>query len=131
MPQIQFFNSFIFGTRWCKPLIFQNLIIWSYSIHSWKYQRSTTLCCKDIEIRIQDFVAKSQFFYFQVPEYVFKIQLKLKRKNYYIEKFYKFQKIIILRNSASSEKYLYWKILQIPKNYYIEKFYKRPKNLVI
>ena len=50
----------IFATWWCKPLIFQILIILSLSINSLKYLRSTKLGYKDIEIRKSEFVAKTQ-----------------------------------------------------------------------
>ena len=35
--------------------------IWSNKIHRLKYQGSTTMGCKDIEIRKSEFVAKTQF----------------------------------------------------------------------
>ena len=35
--------------------------IWSNKIHRLKYQGSTTIGCKDIEIRKSEFVAKTQF----------------------------------------------------------------------
>ena len=54
-------NPYIFATRWCKPLIFQIMIIGSNKIHSLKYLRFTTLRCKDIGIRKSEFVAKTQF----------------------------------------------------------------------
>ena len=38
-----------------------NFDIWSNRIHRLKYKRSMTLCCKDIEIRKQEFVANTQF----------------------------------------------------------------------
>ena len=44
-----------------QPLIFQTLIIWSNIIHSLKYQRSTTLDRKDIEIRKSEFVKNLWF----------------------------------------------------------------------
>ena len=43
---------------WCKPLIFQTLIIWSSWIYSLKYLRSTTLGCKDLGSWKSEFVAK-------------------------------------------------------------------------
>ena len=36
------------------------LIIWSNRIHSWKYQRSTSLVSKDLQIRKVEFVTKTQ-----------------------------------------------------------------------
>jgi len=54
-------KSNIFGTRCCKPLIFQTQIIWSNRIHSLKYLRSTTFGSKDIINRKSEFVAKTQF----------------------------------------------------------------------
>ena len=53
-------TTYIFAIRLCKPLIFQTMIIWSNTIHSLKYQRFTTLGCKDKGIRISEFVAKTQ-----------------------------------------------------------------------
>ena len=53
-----FCKTYIFSTLWCKPLIFQ-----TYIIYSLKYERSTSLGCKDIEIRKSEFAAKSQFLY--------------------------------------------------------------------
>ena len=61
MPQIKFSNSYIFATRWRKPLIFQTYIIWANQIHSLKYLRSTTLGFKDKEIIKSQFVTKTQF----------------------------------------------------------------------
>ena len=55
--------SYIYETWWCKALIFQTLIIWSYRIHSLKYKRSMTLGCKDTRIRKSWFVARIQFFF--------------------------------------------------------------------
>ena len=50
-------------TWWCKPLIFQILTSWSncHIIHALKYQRSTTIGCKDLKIRQSEFVASVQF----------------------------------------------------------------------
>ena len=42
-------------------MIFQTKTISSYRIHSLKYQRSSTLGCKDIGIEKLEFVAKTQF----------------------------------------------------------------------
>ena len=53
---LKFSNFYISATSGYKPLIFQ-----SYRINSWKYLRSTTLGGQDIEIRIFEFVAKTQF----------------------------------------------------------------------
>ena len=61
--KFNFCNPYIFATWLYKPLIFQTHIIWSNSIHSLKFQRSTTLGCSDIEIRKSEFVAKAQFLY--------------------------------------------------------------------
>ena len=52
---------YIFAIWWCKPFIFQTYIIWYNSIHSLKYLRYTTLCCKDIGIRKSEIGAKTQF----------------------------------------------------------------------
>ena len=38
--KLWFYNRHIFSTWWCKPLIFQTIIIWSKMIHSLKYLRS-------------------------------------------------------------------------------------------
>ena len=46
-----------------KPLIFQAEMILSNRIHNLVYLRSTTLGCKDIEIRKSEFVVKTQFLY--------------------------------------------------------------------
>ena len=54
-------NTSIFSTWWCKPSIFQTIIMWSKYIYSVKYQRSPTFDCKDIGIRKSEFVAKTQF----------------------------------------------------------------------
>ena len=62
LPQNQFSNPYIFGTWWCKPLIFQTLIIWYNIIHCLKYLRSTILGCKDIWIRNSEFVARLNSF---------------------------------------------------------------------
>ena len=40
-------------------------MIWSDRIHNSKYQRSTTFGWKDIGIRKSEFVAKTQFVFFQ------------------------------------------------------------------
>ena len=45
--QLKFSYPFIFSIWWCKPLIFQTSNIWYNSIHSLKYQRSTTLGRKE------------------------------------------------------------------------------------
>ena len=45
--QLEFSYPFIFSICWCNPLIFQTSNIWSNSIHSLKYQRSTTLGRKE------------------------------------------------------------------------------------
>ena len=59
--KIKYLNPNIFRTRCCKPLIFQNLIIWFNRIHSLKYLRSTKFGSKDIVIRKSEFVTKTQF----------------------------------------------------------------------
>ena len=58
--KLWFYNRHIFSTGWCKPLIFQTIIIWSKMIHSLKYLRSPTFKCKDIG-RKSEFVTKTQF----------------------------------------------------------------------
>ena len=60
--KIKFSNPFFLATWWLKPFILQTKIIWSYTIYSLKYLRSTPWDCKDIEIRKSKFVAKTQFF---------------------------------------------------------------------
>ena len=59
--KLKYSNSYTFGTRCCKPLIFQIQNIWSNRIHGLKYLRSTTFGSKDIVIRKSEFVAKTQF----------------------------------------------------------------------
>ena len=54
-------NPYIFAICWRKPLIFQTLAILSIIIYSLKYQRSTTLGCKDIGILKIDFVTETHF----------------------------------------------------------------------
>ena len=49
--KLWFYICHIFSTWWCKPLIFQTIIIWSKMSHSLKYLRSPTIKCKDIWIR--------------------------------------------------------------------------------
>ena len=56
-------TTYIFAIRLCKPLIFQIIIIWSNTIQSLNYQRFTTLGCEDKEIRVLEFVAKTQILY--------------------------------------------------------------------
>jgi len=52
MHKLKFSNtSNIFATWWCKPLIFQSTNIWSDKDHHFKYQWSTTSCCKVILTR--------------------------------------------------------------------------------
>ena len=67
LPQILILKSYIFSTWWCKPLIFQTIIIWSKMIDSLKYLRSPTLKCKDIGIRKSEFVTKTQFLCIKLP----------------------------------------------------------------
>ena len=59
-----FYNPYIFAVWWCKPLIFQTIIIWSKRIYSLKYQRSPIYTYIEIGIRKSEFVAKTQFLYF-------------------------------------------------------------------
>ena len=66
-PQILILKSYIFAIWWCKPLIFQTIIIWSKMIDSLKYLRSPTLKCKDIGKRKSEFVTKTQFIH--LPNY--------------------------------------------------------------
>ena len=61
--KLKFSNWYIFVNWRCKPLIFQTKTIWSYRIHSLKYQRSFTLGCKDIGIEKLEFVAKTPLSY--------------------------------------------------------------------
>jgi len=60
--KIKYLNLNSFRTRCCKPLIFQNQIIWSNRIHSLKYLRSATFGSKDIVIRKSEFVARLNSF---------------------------------------------------------------------
>ena len=57
--KLNFSNPYICGTWCCRLLIFQTKIIWCNKIHSMKYLRSTSLGCKDIGIKILQFVAKT------------------------------------------------------------------------
>ena len=60
----KFKNSYIFKIWRCILSIFQTYIIWSNTVNSLKYQRSTTLDCKDLYgITKSEFVAKAQFFF--------------------------------------------------------------------
>ena len=59
--KIKYLNPNIFRTRFCKPLIFQTLIIRYNRNHSLKYLRSTTFGSKDIVIRKSEFVTKTHF----------------------------------------------------------------------
>ena len=61
--QTYIFNPDILSIWWCKPFIFQTIIL-SNRIHSLKYLRSTTLCCKDIRIRKSEFGTKTQLKHF-------------------------------------------------------------------
>ena len=56
--KLKFSNPYIFETWLCKASIFPTLIIWSYRVHTLKYQRFITLGCKDIGIRKSVFVQK-------------------------------------------------------------------------
>ena len=58
LPQTQIFEFLYLSTWCCKPLKFQTNAHCSYIIHILKYQRSTTLGCKDIGIIKSEFVAK-------------------------------------------------------------------------
>ena len=59
--KLKFSNPYIYWTWCCRLLIFQTKIIWGNRIHSFKYLRSTTLCCREIGIRKSEFVSKTQF----------------------------------------------------------------------
>ena len=64
---IKYSNAYIFATWWCKPLIFQTQIIWSKRIHSLNSNlKYSKLDSKDMEIRILEFVANTQFLYDRV-----------------------------------------------------------------
>ena len=60
------FYSYIFATWCCKPLIFQNWIIWSNRILVWNVLWFTTLSCKDIGTGKSEFVAKTEFLCFEL-----------------------------------------------------------------
>ena len=44
-----FSNSYIFATGLCKPSLAQIKCIWPNTTNSWKYQRSKTSGCNDLE----------------------------------------------------------------------------------
>ena len=50
--KLKFFNPYIIDIRWCKPVIFQTLIIGVHRIHSLKYLRSITSLCRKLEIGV-------------------------------------------------------------------------------
>ena len=62
LQQILIFNAYIFtiATRCCRPLIFQTINSVRSKSLSLKYQRFTPSCCKNIEMRTFEFVAKTQ-----------------------------------------------------------------------
>ena len=60
--KLWFSNPVIFATRYCRSLIFQTMNCASYSL-SLKYQWFTPSGCKDIRIRIFEFVTKTQFLF--------------------------------------------------------------------
>ena len=57
--KLLFSNFFIFGTRCCRPLIFQTMNNVRPNNHSLKYQRLTSLDRRNIGIRLFEFVAKN------------------------------------------------------------------------
>ena len=61
--KLLFSNHYIFGTQYCRPLIFQTLNYVRSNNHSLKYQRLTSLDRRNIGIRLFEFVAKTQFLY--------------------------------------------------------------------
>ena len=54
-------NHYIFGTKCCRPQIFQTMNSVGSNILSLKYQNFTTSGSKDIGVLIFEFVAKTQF----------------------------------------------------------------------
>jgi len=63
--KLKFSNPYVYGTWWCRLLIFQTKIIWCNIIQSLKYLRSSTLGCRDIGIRKSEFVLKTQLLSFK------------------------------------------------------------------
>ena len=61
--KLKFFNPNIFAAQRRRPQIFQTLNSVRSNNVSLKYQRPTPSGCKDIGIRIFEFVAKTQFLY--------------------------------------------------------------------
>ena len=59
--KFEYSNFYIFDFCLCKPLIFQTWIILSNRIHILKYQKSTTIVCKDVEIRKSEIVTNTPF----------------------------------------------------------------------
>ena len=49
MPKIKFSKSYNIGTWWCKPLVYQILIIWCNRIHNLEYLSFST---RDYQIRV-------------------------------------------------------------------------------
>ena len=60
--KLSFSKPYIFGTKCCRPQIFQTMHSVRSNNQSLKYQRFTTLGSKDICIRKSEFVAKAKFF---------------------------------------------------------------------
>ena len=67
-------TTYIFAIQLFEPLIFQTMIIWSNTINSLKYQRFTTLGCRDKRIRISEFVAKLKSFIIIIRFKVYTVQ---------------------------------------------------------
>jgi len=61
--KLLFSNHRIFGTRCCRPLIFQTMNYVRSNNHSLKYQRLISLVRRNIGIRLFEFVAKTQFLF--------------------------------------------------------------------
>ena len=60
--KLLFSNHYIFGTRCCRPLIFQTMNYVRSNNHSLKYQRFTFSDRSDIGIRLFEFVTKTLYF---------------------------------------------------------------------
>ena len=58
--QILFSHPYFFATWWRKPLVFQTLTSWPNINNIFKYHRSTTSECNDIEIQKLAFVIIAQ-----------------------------------------------------------------------
>ena len=59
--KLGFSNHYIFGTKYCRPWIFQTMNSVKSNNLSLKYQRFTTSGSKDIGVSTFEFVAKTQF----------------------------------------------------------------------